>query len=61
MSDILYWNSVMDPDKSRDLRKTGWPGHVRAGGQTCLVLLTGNRLGSQICLNFLESLVQESF
>jgi hypothetical protein len=37
----LYWIPAMDPDKSGELRKTGWPGHVWAEGQTCPVLLTG--------------------
>jgi hypothetical protein len=23
-----YWNLATDPDKSGELRKTGWPGHV---------------------------------
>jgi hypothetical protein len=57
----LYWNSVMDPDKFREMRKTGWLGHARVGGRTCRVLLTGIRLGSQICLVFMERLVQGSF
>jgi hypothetical protein len=40
MSDFSYWNSSMDPDKSRGLRKFEWSGHVRAGAryvQFCLL------------------------
>jgi hypothetical protein len=61
MSGNFYWNPVMDPDKSRELRKTGWSRHVRDGGRACPVLLTGIWLGSQICSDFLERLVQEFF
>jgi hypothetical protein len=57
----LYWNPAMDSNKSEELRKTGWPGHVWARGWTFLILLTGIRLGSWICSDFLEKLVQESF
>jgi hypothetical protein len=51
----------MYPDKFGELRKIGWLRHVRAGGPTCPVFLTGIRLGSRICSDFLESLVQGSF
>jgi hypothetical protein len=51
----------MDPDKSGELRKTGWPRHVWAGGRTCSVLLIGIQRGSQICPDFLETLVKGSF
>jgi hypothetical protein len=61
MSSNLYWNPIMDSDMYERLRKTRWPEHVWARGQTCLVLLTGIRLGSRICLEFLERLVQGSF
>jgi hypothetical protein len=55
MSDNLYWNSAMDPDKYEELRKIR---HVQVGCRTCPILLTGIRLGSRICPNFLERLVQ---
>jgi hypothetical protein len=47
-----------NPDR---LKKFRWPRHVQAGGRTCPVLVTGIRLGSRICSDFLESLVQENF
>jgi hypothetical protein len=61
MSSKRYWNPAMDLDKFGELRKTGWPRHIRAGGQTCPILLTGIWLGNQICPDFLENLVQSSF
>jgi hypothetical protein len=61
MSGNLYWNLAMGPDMSRELRKTGWPGHVWVGGWTCPVLLTVVQLASWICSDFLERLVQGSF
>jgi hypothetical protein len=47
-----------NPDR---LRKFRWPRHVQAGGRTCPILVTEIRLGSRICSDFLESLVQEKF
>jgi hypothetical protein len=61
MSNKFYWNPALNPDKSGELRKIGWLGHVWAEGQTCPVLIIGIRLGNRICPNFLESLVQRSF
>jgi hypothetical protein len=61
MSRKCYWNPALDPDKSGEMRKTGWPRHIRAGGRTCPVLVTRIWLGNRICLEFLESLVQWSF
>jgi hypothetical protein len=41
MSDWAYWNLATDPDKSGQLRKSEWIGHVRVEGRTCPVLFTG--------------------
>jgi hypothetical protein len=56
-----YWNPAMNPGKSGELRKARLSEHVRAGGRTCPVLVTGIRQGNRICPDFLESLVQKRF
>jgi hypothetical protein len=50
MSGIAYWNLALEPNMPSRLGKLEWPRHVWARGQTCLAMLTGTRLGDQICL-----------
>jgi hypothetical protein len=55
MSSFASWNPATDPDKSRGLSKSEWPGHVWAGGWTCSIFLIGTQSRDQICPVFLES------
>jgi hypothetical protein len=52
MSSIAYWSPALEPDMPDRREELEWPGHIQAGGWTCLVKHTGTQSGDRICSDF---------